>query len=419
MRSVFLSICLTAMSFGVAASEPTCEIGVYTNGTKSLIPHQRMQADGSYLPFFYEENGARGPIGKQTGVICVSDNVLASPYGDLEKTPLQETNTVFMSDGLQLKGRLIEPAGKDAGKPLVVFVHGSESTPTVGASYYPYMLAAQGVSVFAYDKRGTGGSEGSYTQDFHALSRDAVAAAETAKSLAKGRYGTFGMFGGSQGGWVAPLSANKASVDFLVVGFGLVVAPLEENSEQVFLEMREMGYGAGEIAKAKEVTDVTGILQASKFTEGFTALKRAKAKYKDEPWFSKIEGEFTGEILRATEADFKKWADGVDDLNVPWDHDAVAVLQGITVPQLWVIAGADREAPGDLTNVRLAKLQADGKPITTALFPKTDHGMVEFTEAEDGTRTYTRVTDGYFKLITDFMKGPIKASYGRAEIKAP
>src|SRR3990170_3000444 len=50
--------------------------------------------------------------------------------------------------------------GGDASeRPLVVMVHGSERTSSLN-SPYAYSLAAQGISVFVYDKRGTGASEG-------------------------------------------------------------------------------------------------------------------------------------------------------------------------------------------------------------------------------------------------------------------
>ena len=71
-------------------------------------------------------------------------------------------------------GRLIEPPGAAAaGRPLVVMVHGSERTSAL-ASPYAYSLAAQGITVFVYDKRGTGASGGDYTQNFELLAADAA-----------------------------------------------------------------------------------------------------------------------------------------------------------------------------------------------------------------------------------------------------
>src|SRR3546814_16570997 len=71
-----------------------------------------------------------------------------------------------------------------------------------------YLLPEQGVGVFVYDKRGTGRSTGSYTQDFHLLAGDARAALVEALPLARERAGRLGFHGGSQAGWVAPLAAS-------------------------------------------------------------------------------------------------------------------------------------------------------------------------------------------------------------------
>jgi len=72
-----------------------------------------------------------------------------------------------------------------------------------------------------------------------------------------------------------------------------------------------------------------------------------------------------------------------------------------------------------LTRRRLAALQSDGYPITTAVFPDTDHGMFEFVENEDGSRTRTRLTAGYFRLIGDYMKQERREPYGEARIVRP
>jgi hypothetical protein len=109
-----------------------------------------------------------------------------------EQIPLTLTDTHFSSIETQLVGRLIEPGGAVANeRPLVVMVHGSERTSPLN-SVYAYSLAAQGVSVFVYDKRGTGASEGDYTQNFELLASDAAAALAHAQTLARGRFGRSG-----------------------------------------------------------------------------------------------------------------------------------------------------------------------------------------------------------------------------------
>src|SRR3546814_10736529 len=60
--------------------------------------------------------------------------------------------------------------------------HGSERSSPIGG-ICGYAMAAQGISVFVYDKRGTGGSAGEYTQNFELLAADAAKALDTARGM--------------------------------------------------------------------------------------------------------------------------------------------------------------------------------------------------------------------------------------------
>src|SRR6185369_17904771 len=173
------------------------------------------------------------------------------------RSSTRETDVTFVSAATKLAGRLIEPPGAvDPKRPLVVLVHGSEKTPAIG-SVYAYMLAAQGVSIFVYDKRGTGASGGDYTQNFELLADDAAAAMRQARKMAAGRFGRTGYFGGSQGGWVAPLAATRSSADFVAVGFGLVVSPIEEDREQLLDEAYHMKLNAKDLKKVERLSRAT------------------------------------------------------------------------------------------------------------------------------------------------------------------
>ncbi|HEV7234189.1 MAG TPA: alpha/beta hydrolase, partial [Sphingorhabdus sp.] len=145
-------------------------------------------------------DGRRGfTTDKDAPIVCGSGYVEvrgASSSARWTEIAFTKTDTSFVSAGTQLSGQLIEPGGATNDRPLVVMVHGSERTPAIG-SVYAYSLAAQGISVFVYDKRGTGGSEGEYTQNFNLLANDAAAALRHATALAKGRYSRAGYFGGS------------------------------------------------------------------------------------------------------------------------------------------------------------------------------------------------------------------------------
>ncbi len=361
---------------------------------------------------YMTQDGRRGQLGAGSELTCV-DGVVRSPAGAWTQVSLKLTESRFRSHGEMLSGVLIEPPSTGP-RPLVVMVHGSERT-SPRQSVHPYVLASYGLSVFAYDKRGTGKSEGEYTQNFELLADDAAAALAEARKLAGGRFSRAGFFGGSQGGWVAPLAATRSPAEFVAVGFGLIASPLEEDREQVASEMREKGYGPADVAQALEVADAAGAVVASHFTSGFDKLRAAKQRYRDKPWIKEIRGEFTGAILQESETDLRRVGRALfDNLELIWDYDAAAAIRRVKVPQLWVIAEKDREAPPETSLSRLSQLRDTGSDLTIYSFPDTDHGMVEFTQGSDGTRTYTRITDGYLRLLTDWIKGPVSGTYRRA-----
>jgi pimeloyl-ACP methyl ester carboxylesterase len=121
-------------------------------------------------------------------------------------------------------------------------------------------------------------------------------------------------------------------------------------------------------------------------------------------------------MLRETDASLRRVGQPVfDNVELIWGYDSAATIRRLKVPLLWIFAEADREAPPEVTFARLAALRKEGRDISTYSFPNTDHGIYEFTEAPDGSRKVTRIADGYFSLLTDWIKGSVKASgYGNA-----
>ncbi|KTE01146.1 hypothetical protein ATE68_09950 [Sphingopyxis sp. H038] len=331
----------------------------------------------------------------------------------------RETPATFDSVGTKMTGVLIEPPGNDAKRPLVVMVHGSERTSPIGG-VYGYAMAAQGISVFVYDKRGTGGSEGEYTQNFELLAEDAAHALGRARSMTAGRHGRAGFFGGSQGGWVAPLAATRTKADFVAIGFGLVASPIEEDREQMVSEVRAAGLGRDAEALVERLSDATGKLLLSGFAEGYTELDAVRAEMAGQPWAAKIAGEHSGAIARMSNGELRRVGRArFDNLELIWNYDALAALKKLDAPLLWVLAGEDREAPIETTRGALLGLAKAGKPVDVYLFPQTDHGMWEFTTDASGERQITRITDGYLKLLADWIKRDVRGTYGRAERLTP
>jgi pimeloyl-ACP methyl ester carboxylesterase len=325
------------------------------------------------------------------------------------------TDTTIVSHGVTLAGRLVMPKGK-AVVPIVVLVHGSEHESAREFYYLQRMLPAEGIGAFVYDKRGTGASGGKYSQDFSLLADDAVAAMREAGRRAGSRTGRIGYQAGSQGGWVAPIAANRAHADFVIVCFGLAVTVLEEDQQAVEIEMREKGHTPAEIADALKVARAAEAVFASGITQGFKEFDAMRDKYRSAPWYKDLHGDFTWALLPLTEAQLREMAPEFR-WGTPFDYEPMPTLRASTTPQLWILGTEDYESPSEETSRRIKSLIDDGRPFTLALFPGAEHGINMFEDGPDGKRLDTRYAPGYFDMIRDFARdGRLPGSYGNAEI---
>jgi pimeloyl-ACP methyl ester carboxylesterase len=352
---------------------------------------------------------------------CVKDEISFNGING-RRIAFDVIEAAFEGGGVKLAGRLVLPKG-GGRTPIVVLIHGSETDSA--RDWYPLqrLLPAEGVGAFVYDKRGTGGSGGKYTQDFSLLATDAVAAMREVRRLAGARAGRIGYFGTSEGGWVAPLAAIRAPVDFVIVGYGLAVSVIDEDQQEVALEMRLKGHSSEEIAKAEEVAAAAEAVFESGFTKGFEHFDAVRAKYRGEPWYKDVHGNYTYFILPySSQAELREKAKAFNfaEMGTPFRYDPMPTLRAVKAPQLWILGEDDLEAPSAPTARRLKALGAQGRPITLAMFPHAEHGIYEFETAPDGQREDTRNADGYFAMLRDFARdGRLKEPYGASIVTRP
>ncbi|MCX7292309.1 alpha/beta hydrolase [Janthinobacterium sp.] len=412
-----LAVSLTATGAPLpdAFSPAPCETGIFRQDQTDFVA---LTQGGKGYSYTFSDGTVGNTQDAGALLACGKDAVLVRGKERWPKVALAESDTRFASNGVMLAGRLMEAPGAGKGTPLVVYAHGSEGSGWIGRARDPYQMVGRGVSVFVYDKRGTGLSEGEYTQNFPRLADDLVAASREARRLAQGRYGRFGLMGVSQGGWIAPLAQARAKADFLGIGYGLAVDIAEQDAAQVAKELRDRGYGDDVLAKARTVTDITARLVKSGYKDGLDDLSGAQQRFGKEPWFALVKGGYTGVFLAMPVEELRKHGiPQFDKLGVDWSQDPVQVLSQVKVPQLWALAEDDRQAPPAVTVERLAALRSQGQPISIYLFPQADHGMRSYDQAADGTRKPTTITPGYYDLMADWAKGRVEGPYGRASRK--
>lgn len=432
-----LVACLgVASAAGAAGGASACHVGAYRLDSGEIIDLNASseagrlrwhRVDGRTGTLAVQPDGTwRGTTGWTDRIdptiarlgACGEDRIEFDGQG-ARRIALDVTDTRFAGRYVQLRGRLVMPRGDAAVPvpvPVVVLVHGSESYSGVDFYHAQHLFPAHGIGVFVYDKRGTGQSSGKYTQDFDVLADDAVAALAEARRLGGQRIARAGYLGSSQGGWVAPLAATRGPVDFVAVAYGLAESPAAEDRGQVMQELAAAGYGPDVQRSAREVTDATAAFMADRSRANATALAAVKRKLRHAPWWPVMQGEYTGALLR-----YPPWlirlASPWFDRGTPWAHDPMPVLRSVQAPQLWMIAAEDREAPPTETLARLRTLMAEGRPVDVAVFPRTDHGIVEFEEGPSGRRR-VRYADGYLRMSMDFIRDRRLApgGYGEASI---
>lgn len=412
----------------------TCHVGVYRlddGGWVDVAPlanqglrwrrldgstaRMTLNDDGRWVSTLGSTNRVEGP---QPQLGACAEGRIAFEGRSGARVTLDEQDTTFIGHGgTRLHGRLLLPPGDDP-VPIMVEVHGSEGANALDFNAFQRFAPASGVGVFVYAKRGSGGSEGRYTQDFHILAEDAAAAVVEARRLAGARATRVGLHGSSQGGWVAPLAASRTPVDFVIVGFGLAYGVLSEDSDQVMLDLKAKGWGPEVLEQAREITNVTGAFVASRGAVGFGGLEAVRARYRAEPWFSDIKGEFTGLLLNASNDQIAAMTPQLEN-GPSWDYDPLPVLDGLDAPMLWIQAEDDTGAPPDATRQRLIDLAAQGRPITLLEYPDTDHGIVRFETAPDGARTSLGYAPGYYQAILDWARtGRLDGAYGDGRLLA-
>lgn len=171
--------------------------------------------------------------------------------------PSPNTLDVRIPSGpIQLAGTLYIPSS--AGPHgAVVIVQGSG--PETRRSYVPLAktFARRGIAALIYDKRGTGGSTGDWQRSpFNALIDDASAAIDFLARRPEVDSTHVGIWGGGEGGWIAPaVAARSTRIAFVIVQSAPVVDAARQHIFQVEQVMLASGATRDYVRRAREYAE--------------------------------------------------------------------------------------------------------------------------------------------------------------------
>lgn len=313
---------------------------------------------------------------------------------------LIEKNTTFTSDAVKLHGKLVLPTNGRA-QYAAVWVEGSNNNPSTDDTVWQYELARRGIAAFVYDKRGTGASAGALSSDFHIRARDTAAAVKEARRLAPG-IRRVGIIGGSQGGWIAPLTATLVRVDFVLPAFAMAEGPIAQDKELVEQQIQMAGFDSATLHQARTLTAITERIVRSNMQDGFVDLDAFKSKHAGAKWLDAIQPRsYSGLFLRFSSEEIKTVGPTMAQ-GLSFDFEPRPIIETIKPRQLWLLGGKDRQAPNTRTQIILKKIQQKRRNISVVVFPDADHGLIESSTTVDGEAL--AYSSGLFDVAADWIR---------------
>jgi pimeloyl-ACP methyl ester carboxylesterase len=196
----------------------------------------------------------------------------------IDRRPRRSLSAAMAELVVAVDGAALAVTYSPAGPAALVAVHGAGDGTRDSSPLYLHLhatLPERGIGVATFDRRGEGASTGDVSRGrFEVQARDALA---VAAALGVERVG---MWGFSQGGWVAPLAATRSrDVAFVVTVAAPGVSPAEQMRYANRRQLELAGYDAAVVQRALELRRVF-----EEWVHG-AAVSPDLAAAIDEPWF--------------------------------------------------------------------------------------------------------------------------------------
>jgi pimeloyl-ACP methyl ester carboxylesterase len=301
----------------------------------------------------------------------------------------------FRNGEVTLAGAVTVPKAKGP-HPAVVLIHGSGPEDRNFLGPWIDFFARQGLAVLSYDKRGVGASGGDWRQSGI---EDLAGDAEAAFRYLSGRAGVdpkrIGLFGISQGGWIAPLVASRVpQVAFIVLHAGAAVPVVRQGELLLEHELRAYGLPEEQIAEALAHQRLD-----DEFTRSGKGWEKVQASYRKA---SEAKAAWLWAEPQPPDAWFRTM------YRKMMDFDPAPHWRQVTCPVLAFFGELDHNVPPEPNIAILDKVLKDAghQNHSIEVLPKANH---LFLQAETGLMAeYPRLqgfVPGYFERLGQWVRG--------------
>ena len=305
-----------------------------------------------------------------------------------------EKDVSFKNGDVRLVGDLTLP-NSPGRHPAVILIHGCcGSKPTRDFGYWSSYLAHHGIAVLAYDRRGGGASGGDFNNaTYDDVAGDVVAGFDMLTRREDIDPKHIGVFGMSNGGYVAPLAAVRSGgrIAFIVVRSGSARRVGDNIDYEVGNDLRTHGLDSISVKRGVElrrrVTDF--VIDRPVITvAAWDSLRADVRAARNEPWFPWSR---TIWVLYATPAD-SGGALYINNLRRSWSYDPIPLWRQVRAPVYIMLGGLDRSVPTAESAPAFRKVfqESGNRDATVRVYPRGNHGLLAARTGFDDEARYLR-----------------------------
>lgn len=281
------------------------------------------------------------------------------------RVPLVERDVTVRNGDVRLAGTLVLPP--DRGRhPAIVYVPGSGPETRRIPRSVADLLAYRGVAVLVTDKRGTGGSTGTWNGLTHAdWATDVEALLDFLHRQPDVDASHLGLLGNSEGGFVVPrVAARRSDVRFLVCRVCPTLPGREANLDANLGALRQRGMAEDDVALVGEL--LSRMMRYALERTGYDSLVAFTSSMAERPWYR----QFVPNAIARRDAPY--W----DGYRALLDVDPRPDYARLRIPTLVVLGERDERLPIAKYRPALDSLARRGAPLTLWVVPAASHGLM-------------------------------------------
>lgn len=362
-----------------AAPAATIAPGVYTtSGTLVYVGVEHELPDPAYNDFYEPSSGRTGPLESAVGLhlrcgIREERRVIDAPQGQLGVS-------LYVRDG--------------APRPTIILIHGSDAETREMGFLIPYFVC-NGVNVLSYDQRGTGASDGNWFSTGPIEKADDVAALyDRYRSDRHVERRKIGVWGFSNGGWVAPLVALHRPIAFMILKSAPTESVISNLNYEVVMEMKRYNANDADIVAALRMWRTVEAALYGKASWG--DARRVLAAAEKQSWFKhSLMPNLPLPPTPAMEAGLRQAI----------SYDPSVTLTSLTTPALALYGALDRKVdyPDSSAHMRDDLRRGGARDVTVKIFARAGHTLTLTKNGYDADLP-ERYAPGYPSIMLDWLR---------------